>query len=87
MGITIAKLNILRALRVGTSRIYNLYILSQRGPVYPGIHVQLGYPVDPLTAHDPLFRHTEDELQMSAEKKNKIVINRYDTPNIDQSIS
>ena len=85
MGSTIAKINILRALGHYEYIIYIL--LSQRGPEYPGVHVQLGYPVDPLIAHDPLFRHEEDELQMSAEKKTKIVINRYDSPNIDQSIS
>ena len=55
----------------GTSRINNLYILSQRGPVYPGIHVQLGYPVDPLTAHDPLFRHGGDDYKCQL-KKNKL---------------
>ena len=51
---------------------YIIYILlSQRGPKYPCRHVQVGYPVDLLTAHDPLFRHGEDELQMSAEKNPK----------------
>ena len=42
------------------------YLLSQRGPEYPGRHVQLKYPVDPLTAHDPLFRQGDDE-QVSSE--------------------
>ena len=41
-------------------------LLSQRGPKYPGRHVQLKYPVDPLTAHDPLFRQGDDE-QVSSE--------------------
>ena len=40
-------------------------ILSQRVPEYLGRHVQLKYPVDSLTAHDPLFRHEKIE-QMSA---------------------
>ena len=47
-----------------TCTIYNL--LSQRMPEYPGRHVQR-YPVDPLTAHDPLFKHEEDE-QLSTVK-------------------
>ena len=70
MGLTVAKLNILPAFG---QKEYIIYILlSQRGPEYPGRHVQLGYPVDLLTAHDPLFRHGEDKLQMSAEKKTKL---------------
>ena len=36
-------------------------LLSQRGPEYPGRHAQLKYPVDPLTAHEPLFRQGDDE--------------------------
>ena len=46
--------------------MHSIYILlSQWRPEYPGKHVQW-YPVDPLTTHDPLFRHGEDE-QMSTE--------------------
>ena len=48
----------------GRCIIYSL--LSQRMPEYPGGHVQR-YPVDPLTTHDPLFKHGEDE-QLSTEK-------------------
>ena len=49
----------------GTQRIYRIFfLLSQRVPEYPGGHVHR-YPVDPLTTHDPLFRHGEDE-QISA---------------------
>ena len=43
------------------------FLLSQRGPECPGKHVQR-YPVDPLTTHDPLFKHGDDE-QVSSENK------------------
>ena len=49
------------------------YLLSQRGPEYPGRHVQLKYPVDPLTAHDPLFRQKDDEQVSSEIKKLQLV--------------
>ena len=42
-------------------------LLSQRVPKYPDGHLQR-YPVYPLTIHDPLFRHGEDE-QVSSENK------------------
>ena len=48
-----------------TCTIYDL--LSQRMPEYPGRHVQR-YPVDPLTTHDPLFKHGEEE-QLFTETK------------------
>ena len=35
-------------------------LLSQRGPEYPGRHIQR-YPVDSLATHDPLFKHGEEE--------------------------
>ena len=39
-------------------------------PEYPGRHVQR-YPVDPLTTHDPLFKHGEEE-QLLTETKIRI---------------
>ena len=40
----------------------------QRGPVYPGLHVQR-YPVDLLPAHDPLLRHGENEQMFTKTMK------------------
>ena len=51
-----------------TCTIYDL--LSQRMPEYPGRHVQR-YPVDPLTTHNPLFKHGEEE-QLLTETKIRI---------------
>ena len=42
-------------------------LLSQRVPEYPVRHLQR-YPVDPLTSHDPSFKHGEDE-QVSSENE------------------
>ena len=47
--------------------LYIYFLLSQRMPEYPGRHVQR-YPVDPLTTHNPLFKHGEEEQMSTAER-------------------
>ena len=48
-------------------------LLSQWVPEYPVRHLQR-YPVDPLTSHDPLFKHGEDEqvVILMAEKMTNV---------------
>ena len=43
------------------------FLLSQQAPEYPGRHVQR-YPVDPLTTHDPLFKHEVEEQMVTEER-------------------
>ena len=43
------------------------FLVSQRAPECPGTHVQR-YPVDPLTMHDPLFKHGEEEQMVTEER-------------------
>ena len=54
--------------RISTGYLYFLLSNSQRMPEYRGRHVQR-YPVDPLTTHDPFFRHGEEEQLSTAERQ------------------